>query len=285
LQEFKAAHERPGGVVQGAEGLSDWAIERFGGAVEVLRRKIPAALDEAHKRALLAHQGLGLETNEAYGLIWRAQHEELVAHLRAVEGARVFKPKGARYQLVMIGNVIIYPWRYSDGSRVPLEDARMNLSEVRRNLLALGEADTSDQLTLDSAAVDDEVLAAEYEQAREDFRRLAASLRVVFVAYASNPRAGILDVEWGDATQADEDGHLKWTYHEPLPSPSLGESGGETGQRASLRAVPPGSSGASHARRFNDAPLHEPALTHRSPLTGVNSEQETPEQETGNDDR
>ncbi|GAA3821288.1 hypothetical protein GCM10022226_46960 [Sphaerisporangium flaviroseum] len=270
----------------GLDGPSAWAQERFGDAAGILRREIPAALWDAHRRALDGHLALGLKTNEAYGLIWLAQHEELVARLRGLDGARVFKPKGARYELAMIGNVVLYPWRYSDGTRVPLEYARMELSDVRRALLALAEPPDEEQLTLDSFYAADDDLEADEEQSREDFRQLAEVVRVVFVAYASNPRSGILSAEWGDAAQADDDGHLKWTHHEPLPMAALGESGGEagTGQPTPLRPVAPTGGSSSSARRFDDAPVPEPVLMPKSPLTGVDSEQQETTTETGTDE-
>lgn len=238
----------------------------------------------AHRRALDAYLGLELKTNEAYGLIWLAQHQELVARLRGLEGARVFKPKGARYELVMIGNVVVYPWRYSDGTRVPLEDARMKLSDIRRALLSLAETTADEQLTLESATITDDELTTQREQTQDDFRQLAASVRVVFVAYASNPRSGILSAEWGDAAQADEDGHLKWIHHEPLPAAH--EAGGEAGgmQPAPLRPVTPTGGSGSSARRFDDAPMADPVLMPKSPLTDVESEQREMTTEAGADE-
>ena len=274
----------------GSGGVSAWARERFGEAADAFRREIPAALLAAHLRALDAHAGLGLRTNEAYGLIWLAQHEELVARLRGFEGVWIFKPKGARYELAMIGNVVVYPWRYADGTHVPLEDARMTLSDVRRALLALAEETATDeQLPLESAAVPDAELDAEREQAQEDLRALAANLRVVFVAYASNPHSGILSTEWGDAAQADEDGHLKWTHHEPLPVLAVGEAGGEAGGEIGgvqppLRPIAPAGGNGSAARRFDDAPMVEPILTAKDPLTTVVSEPQKPIPETGTDE-
>jgi hypothetical protein len=273
--------------VTGPGRPSAWAQKRFGDAADALRQEIPAALLAAHKRALDSHAGLGLKTNEAYGLIWLAQHEELVARLRGLEGARVFKPKGARYELVMIGNVVIYPWRYADGTQVPLEDARMTLSDIRRALLGLADETAADeQLPLESATVPDEELEAERDQAQDDLRQLAASLRVVFVAYASNPRSGILSTEWGDAAQADKDGRLKWTYHEPLPVLAAEEPGGEIGgaQSARLRPVAPSGGNGAAARRFDDAPMDEPVLTAKNPLTGVDSEPQATTPETGTDE-
>lgn len=271
----------------GPDGPSAWAQERFGDVAGNLRPEIPAALLAAHKRALDAHLGLGLKTNEAYGLIWKAQHEELVARLRGFQGARIFKPKGARYELVMIGNVVLYPWRYADGTQVPLEYARMKLSDIRRALLSLADETAADeQLPLESAAIADEELNAEREQAQDDFRRLAESLRVVFIAYASNPHAGLISAEWGDAAQADEDGHLKWTHHEPLPVPAAEQPGGEAGgaQPAPLRPVAPTGGSSSSARRFDDHPMDEPVLTAKTPLTSVNSEHQETTTETGTDE-
>ncbi|MFI0453700.1 hypothetical protein [Actinomadura sp. 6N118] len=257
----------------------------------MLRDKVPQALQAAHQRALEAHLGLGVKTNEAYGLIWLAQHEELVARLRYLERARVFKPKGARYELVIIGNVVVYPWRYGDGTRVPLEYARMRLSDVRRALLALAETEAPEQLALESAEVPDDELNTDRAQARADLRELAASVRVVFVAYASNPRAGILNIEWGDPARADDDGHLTWTYHEALPVAAEPEAGDAPGDAGGMPAIPPrpvGPAGGagSASRRFDDAPLLEPDLSSKSPLTEVDSEQQkTKPTETGTDEQ
>lgn len=266
----------------GSSGPSPWALERFGDTAETLMREIPAALRDAHNRALKAYQGLAVGTNEAYGLIWLAQHEELVSRLSGIEGTKVIKPKGARYELVMIGNVVLYPWRYADETRQPLEYARMKPSDVRRNLLALAERPSDDQLTLDTVEVDDAELNAEYEQVRQALLEMAASVRLVVVAYASNPRSGILTVEWGDASQADDEGHLDWIYHESLPVASAGEGGGTLA--IPLRPIAPAGGSSVSTRRFDDAPLAEPNLTPKSPLINVDSEQQPPIEETGSDD-
>lgn len=264
---------------------SAWARERFGDAADDLLREIPAALLAAHRRAYDSYVGLGVATNEAYGLIWKVQHEELVARLRGLAGARVFKPRGARYELVMIGNVVLYPWRYADGTLVQLEYARMKLSDIRRALLSLTEeTETDEQLDLDSAGISDDELEAEREQAREDIRRLAADLRVVFIAYASNPRSGILSTEWGDPAGADEDGRITWLHHEPVPVLAAEEGGEQTGgTRVPLRPVAPTDGHGSAARRFDDAPIADPVLTARAPVPGtpVNSEKQEKTPETG----
>lgn len=275
-----------------SSGPSRWARERFGDAAEVLRREIPVALRRAHERALRAHLGLGVKTNEAYGLIWVAQHEELVAGLRRcdIDGFRVIRPKGARYELAVIGEVVLYPWRYADETRRPLADARMELSEVRRTLLALAEEPVAAQLSLEEAQLEAAELDAAYEADRQALLQLAAGVGLVTIAYASNPHAGILRIEWGEARQGDADGHLVWKYREALPATLAAEDGhtradGTAG--AGTAAPVPRCSGAATAAaggvasgaggaapepvrgpRFDDAPLREPVLTSRSPLTG-----------------
>ena len=278
----------------GQQGASAWARERFGDAAEPLRELVPQALQAAHQRAVNSQDGLATATNEPYGLIWIVQHLELVAHLKGLEGARVFKPKGARYELVMVGNVVLYPWRYSDGTNVPLRHARFkNLSGVRRSLLALAETaeDAPEQMTLETASVPDEQLEAERAQALEDLRELTAQVRVVFVAYASNPYGGILDIKWGDATLADEDGHLDWSYDEPLPlasGPAAGEAPGAaaTGPAGPARPSGPAGGAAPAAARFDSAPMDDIDLSLRPPLSEVDSEQQqdTGTTETGTDE-
>ncbi|MEU7942378.1 hypothetical protein [Microbispora bryophytorum] len=272
--------------LMGASQPSKWAQDRFGGAAQALREKIPTALHRAHQRALAAYLGLGRKSNEAYGLIWLAQHEELIKELRGVEGFRTIKPKGARYELAVIGNIVLYPWRYSDQMRVPLEHARMDLSDVRRDLLALTAQPPDPQMTLDDIDTDPAVLQAKYEEAKEAIRQMAASGQLVLVAYVSNPQAGILEVEWGEATQADDDGHLVWAYHERIPLPPGHRDVGGGDQPGQLSPVAPSSGGPSDgvARRFDDAPLDEPLLQPRAPLTDPTSEPSAPQQETGSDD-
>lgn len=266
---------------------SAWARERFGDAAEDLLREIPAALLAAHRRAYDSYVGLGVQTKEAYGLIWKVQHEELVARLRGLEGARVFKPRGARYELVMIDNVVLYPWRYADGNLTPLEYAQMKLSDIRRTLLSLtDDTEADEQLPLDSAATPDEELEAEREQAREETRQLLAGLRVVLIAYASNPHSGILSTEWGDPAGADENGRVNWLHHESLPV-LAGEEGGQQGggevggSPAPIRPVAPAGGNGSAGRRFDDAPMAEPLLAPKVSTTSVNSEKQEKAPETG----
>jgi hypothetical protein len=266
---------------------SSWAHQRFGDVAATLRQVIPEALHAAHQRALAAHQGLGLETKEAYGLIWRAQHEELIKKITAVTEVRVLKPKGARYQLAMIGehNVILYPWRFADDAYTPVNDAKMRLSEVRKNLLALtSDAPNDRQMTIDQAEMTEEELAAQDEEIHRVLQEMTSGGRMVLVAYASNPHSGVLRVYWGDAAQADEDGHLRWSHLEEIPLPA---GPGETGTGgAPLRPVgpPPQPTPTANDTRFDQAPLEEPILKPRPPLTSPDNDPQGPQPEAGSDD-
>jgi hypothetical protein len=255
---------------------SEWACERFGGAAQALLERIPAALHAAHGRALEAHVGLELKTNDAYGQIWHAHHQELLAQLQGVEGFHRRKPKRARYELAVIGNVVLYPWRYGDRIDKPVEDVRMDLSTLRRDLLALTpHRSDHDQLTLDQAKMEDDALQAEYEEIAETLRQMAEHARLVLVAYASNPHSGILSVKWGDVSLADDDGRLTWIYIETLPH-NLGEGGGVA--RRGAPPLHPGPTPAESAPRpsFADGPLDDPVVTPRPSTTEPGSNPQKP---------
>jgi hypothetical protein len=150
--------------------VSSWAQERFGSAAPQLRWSIPAALHAAHRRALAAHLASKLETNDAYGIpLAVIQHQEMVARLESVEGVRTIRPKGSRYALVRIGNVVLYPWRYASDAQTPVEQAslRQPVSALRKDLFTLGTSEPDSQLTLDHADIDDAVLEELWEAERD----------------------------------------------------------------------------------------------------------------------
>ncbi|WP_051466852.1 hypothetical protein [Actinomadura oligospora] len=148
-------------------------------------------------------------------------------------------------------------------------------------------------MTLETASVPDEQLEAERAQALEDLRELTAQVRVVFVAYASNPNGGILNIKWGDATLADEDGHLNLSHDEVLPltsGPAAGEAPGGTATGAVGPVLPSGPTGGATpaAARFDSAPMNDIDLSLRPPLSEVDSEQQdqhTGITETGTDEQ
>lgn len=265
---------------------SPWSLSIFGDVAGPLGRAIPAALHEAERRALAGHEAMGLSSNDVYGQMWQTQHEEVVRQVRHLDGVRLIRPKGARYDLAAVGekNVILYPWRYGDDLRKTVDQAQMRMSDVRRNLLDLNPQAQDRQLSLEEADKPEEQLLAEAEEAERLVSEMATAGRMVLIAYASNPKAGLMRIYWGEATQADDTGRLRWLHREELPIIGEGGFGRDLGPGPSpLRPVPsPTGPGSGHPR-FDDAPLEEPILGVRPPLTSPDTDP-TPQPETGSDD-
>ncbi|WP_370942010.1 hypothetical protein AB5J62_23160 [Amycolatopsis sp. cg5] len=264
---------------------SSWAQMRFGHAAVELYQAIPAALQAAHERAFLGHLAMGLTTNDIYGHIWQTQHEELVDRVKDIDGVRQIKPKGARYRLAVVGeqNAILYPWRYGNDLRANVDDAKMRMSEVRSALLGLNPEVPDPQGTIEQASMSEEELRAEYEELANLLKEMATAGGMVLIAYASSPQSGLLRVYWGDATQADEDGHLRWSYREELPLKDFGQKG-RSADVGPVRPVPLPARLGSGGPRFDDAPLEEPDLGIRPPLTSPDTDPTAPAPETGSDD-
>ncbi|MFF0637807.1 hypothetical protein ACFYTS_35550 [Nocardia sp. NPDC004151] len=265
-----------------------WEVAQFGDLAIEVRAAVWQALEAAHLRAVASHEGSGLSSNDAYGLMWLILPEELAKALAAVTPVRTPRPKGARYCLTVLdeSNLIIYPWKYGDTAYAPLESAKMNLSDVRKRLLALGATNGSDQLSLDHAAMSDEELQAEL-QAEEAFLHDAAEAgRLIVLAFAANPHAGVLRVFWGDASLGDESGRLDWSHVEEIPR--MGEIGGGESRPVSARpltSVPSPDTNTVTAARFDQAPLEEFVLSPRNPaVTPDGGQPPAPESETGSDD-
>lgn len=264
--------------------LSEWEAERFGELALPLRTAIWRGLQAAHARALAGHKGFGLETNDAYGLMWLIQNQELaLAVEELVPDARRIKPLRARYELIVVGenNIILYPWRFSDDAYSPLASAKMTLSKTREHLLALTPGVT-DQLSFDHAELSEEELAVEFQELETFLDDAAEAGRMVVIAYASNPHSGVLRVYWGEASKADDNGRLNWANIEQIPPlPDLGTPDTGSAPARPVGPVPRSDTGA----RFDRAPMDEIPLAPRNPLTAADGPTPpTAPAETGSDD-
>jgi hypothetical protein len=223
-------------------------------------------------------------SNDGYGLIWLVQHEELgFAVEEVIPDLRRIKPARARYELNVLGetNIILYPWKFADDAYTDVEMAKMTMSELRKNLLALTEK-TSDQLTLDQAYLTQEELDADFEQLDTFLADAMEAGRLVIIAYAANPHSGVLRAYWGEASQADDQGRLNWSVIEQIPRPA-DTSGNEVPVRPAGPVPVPDPKPA--AARFDQAPLGEIALAPRNPLTAPDGGQPpAPQPETASDD-
>lgn len=277
----------------GSDMAGKWAQRRFGDVAADLAQAVAAGLQEAHRRAFLAHLGSGLNTNDAYGAALKVtQHEQLVdatAHLPEVIAR---KPGGvvSRFQYVVVENtsVVLMPWRFTNTRATRRLDARMRtpVSDLRKSLLGLGAgAPSPTQLVLEQSTLDAGELESQLAEEQDLYEQLASFGRVVTVAFGSNPTDGLFDVGWGDAELiSDDTGHVHWSHWEPLPVAALGAGGLGVPTPAPLRAVDP--IDGSSARRFDAVPLNEDlGLAARPrPVTAPTSEAQPGEERAGDED-
>ena len=205
---------------------SPWAIERFGPRLATeLWTRVPLAVTAAVARALETHQASRMQTAHAFGSAWSVHFEELVNHLRLIDGARLVRPPRAFYQLVVVGGHVLYPWRYA-GERGTSIRSRLGVRPIgvlgRELLSRYGRPPHWREEPLPMFAGGDEPADA---RERRDAAMVSSILdeleprpRVLVVAYASNTIEGLIHLGWGDAAPADGGG-LHWHHCEDLPVP------------------------------------------------------------------
>jgi hypothetical protein len=268
--------------------VATWLRDSLGETATELRSAVLVAIPRAHEDAAAAQAASGTRKRDPYGHTMKnRQHECLVEAGRSVSGVEVFQPRGASFELLRLTSTktVLFPWRYATSTRVARVDAKMRTSSFRRDLLSMGESTA--QLTLEHAGLDDEELEAhlaEQEAVVQELRRYAT---VVTVGYASNP-TGLLDLGWGVAELLDDKGSVDWTDWESLPwrgSSGRAAAGSQASSEAArLRPVPPHETDDQVTHRFDkSAPLVDDfGLTPRSPLAGEPSSEAAPEaEETG----
>ncbi|MCP2169425.1 hypothetical protein [Goodfellowiella coeruleoviolacea] len=194
---------------------STWARRTFGAAADDLGQAVPAALDRAHQLARAAHDIAAMTNLRTYGTtLWAKQYDELFAAISALGEARMAQLQG--YALVVFGRHAFFPLRYTDRVDVPVTRARLPqpVSPQRAQLYGAHAPSVADpQPPL--PGWDDPVPADRPRPLPE----LGADIQLITIAYACNPEAGLLRVEWGEADHVG-DGALRWGHHEPLPLPS-----------------------------------------------------------------
>lgn len=213
-----------------------WPTTQFGeDAAATLATIFRGCLRRAHQRALAAHLSGGLGSNDLYGTgLALAQHEELARAVEecGLEGAGSVKV--LRYRLARLKNFVFYPVRYGDSATLKASDAtlRRPVSSFRRTLFAQHgpePAQTSIYDELDPADWGDAI----FETAQS--LGLDQDTKVITLAYAANPNAGLLRLFWGEA-ELTEDAHLSWHDRAYEEIPMLLE--GAVAAGPTLRAVP-----------------------------------------------
>lgn len=200
--------------------VSTWSQSTFGSLAAGLPSVITKAMHAAHELALKAHLSGEMDRNDTYGHTLKVKMFEVLAHaVEQVPGVVTRKPSGGRFALPVVQetSVALLPLRYSSDRREARENAKINLSDLRRSLLMLGASTTSNehQLTIDD--VWDEDVDSRLREMAELDKQLADFGRVVTVGFGSNPRSGLWGLGWGDLSLSETSGKAVWESWEPLP--------------------------------------------------------------------
>ncbi|WP_036968895.1 hypothetical protein [Promicromonospora kroppenstedtii] len=231
---------------------SRWMVERFGEHAHQVRVALAEAARASQEYALDAKAGSKLESNEAYGALWRILGHQVATHMNFLPGHEQVHPKDSRFPLIVFRGTLVFPVRYSSSPHGG-DKIRIDVSEYRARVYALnGREPEAVQGHLD--------LGQEFDAGRVRVVRdgsFGSAERVMTVACAVSARGGLQHVYYGEAAP-DTLGYLDWTHLEELPQSLLDNS--ITG----LALVSdPGVGG-----RFDQAPLPESPISLRTDTEG-----------------
>lgn len=205
--------------------VSASAEATFGRLAEQLPPVISAAISTAHELALKAHLSGEMDRHDTYGHTLKVKmHEVLAEAVRHIPGVIMRKPAGGRFPLPVIQEtaVALLPLRYSTDRKEARESAKINLSDLRRSLLALVTPSTAkvQQLSIEDAMSEDLDIDAHFQEMAEIDEQLAAFGRVVTIGFGSSPSSGLWGLGWGDLRLADTGHKTSWESWNELPLPS-----------------------------------------------------------------
>lgn len=174
---------------------------------------------KAHDWSLAAQHGSGRSTGEPYGAtFWKALPDEVGKLLcDLLDGARMYRPRGAQYSLILWGGTLILPVKIKPrGKRDPRP--RITTSHVRQTLTRVNMPD----------APQTDLFISDEEQALRDFEEAAIAVvekakfelgnivsQVIIVVYECNRHGGLQMVEVGIGN-LDGDGYIEFTDSERL---------------------------------------------------------------------
>lgn len=206
---------------------SRWAEARFGGLAAELSFVCRDAMHTAHGLAFKAHQSAEMDHNDTYGNTLKVKmHEVLLEMVKDIPGVLI-KPSGGRFDIAVVEetSVALLPIRYSNDRRITRLNAKIDISDLRRSLLALVSPNHSNprQSTIDEA-LDEEFDADTYdEEMCELDKQLGAFGQVATIGFGSNP-SGLWGLGWGDL-RVNESDKAVWEEWETLPDDSSAREG------------------------------------------------------------
>ncbi|MGW5051917.1 hypothetical protein [Actinokineospora sp. NPDC004072] len=196
----------------GVDRQARWLVERFGGRVDLVRECIVDGLTEAQVSRQLSQEAAGIRTDHAYGGAWPAVFTKLAARFRAAADldVRFIKPFGASYDLPVVNDAIIVPFRHA----TTLGEAITGAKITSKHLLDL--LHSLEALTPPSPTLFDEHPELAPPSAR-NITRLASGMSAVLVPFVANPGSdGLLALWWGTGTVYDT-GAVSWTHLDQIP--------------------------------------------------------------------
>ncbi|GAA4899410.1 hypothetical protein [Streptomonospora salina] len=198
-----------------------WSVARFGDDARRLRTALGAAMSNMQDIVLDAQAHSGSETQYVAGAARRTNQFDRVCdrvmELELPETYR-FRPDGVDYDLVVVQNTILFPYR--DGTvlrEAPGAVWPRDLSNIVRELFTFTGKPIYEQPTIEGMASEVEL--------RPKLARLPENTQLVLVPYLMN-KSGVLRAWWGRASLVDEDGGLAWKSGvEELPIPMAAQQG------------------------------------------------------------
>ncbi|WP_406220584.1 hypothetical protein [Streptomyces decoyicus] len=197
--------------------VSAWASELFDGeeAARTVRDRIGQGLVDMQANAQASHLEADVSSTQVHGVArYRGGYERVSAALKSIPGAELVKPNGFQFELVRVGNALLYPFCFSKRDSNVRTAKIQNVWSVIRELFAFAppsqQADIFGEYEFDPSSVElGPKLAA-----------LPKDTRLVLVPFACNA-SGLLKPYWGVAALANDSGSLDWIIDpEPLPLPT-----------------------------------------------------------------
>lgn len=195
---------------------SHWSTALFGSdeQARAVRDGIARALKDMQDNAVASQEEAGVSSTQVHGVArFRGSYERVAEELKDVPGAQLVKPNGFQFELVRVGQGLIYPFCFAKKDVSARTAKIQNVWSVIRELFAFApppaQADLFGEYAFDPATV----------ELRPRLAALSPDTRLVLVPFACNAD-GLLKPYWGVASLADENGALEWVVDpEPLPVP------------------------------------------------------------------
>ncbi|MFF8484685.1 hypothetical protein [Streptomyces antibioticus] len=196
--------------------LPSWTTDVFGKQAPAVRVGLGQALRNMQANAQAAQEQTDSRTNHTYGSArWQGQFERVREELKDLPGVTPVKPFGFPFELMIVGNGLLYPFLYSKTksdvrtARIPRE------SRLVKELFSFAPPPTHEQGAFELDGLDE---SAEVVEPRGGLAAVPPGTQLVLVPFACNA-SELLEAHWGRAALGAER-RLEWaTLPEPLPLP------------------------------------------------------------------